>query len=186
MIKEDPKSTARYLVDSFSELTPTVLLNYPDGVTFNVKGDKSYYLDNGVLRSAGGDASARILTIPFYSGTVTLTNMAAADSELPTTQYRLLLDLLGFTQFRATMRVATAGSTNSDLRFQYSLNDSVFTNLDGSAGPELPIATTGSKDTGWVGINSLARVNNVYIRMMGKEGDGVADPVLRQIMLHFK
>lgn len=124
--------------------------------------------------------------IPFYSTTLTLTNMPLADTELPTTQYRIKCDLAGFTQFRVTFRVATAGATNSDLRFQYSLNDSAFTNLDGTNGPEIAIGTTGQKDTGWVSLHTAARVNDVYIRMMGKDGDGAADPVIRQVIIHFK
>jgi hypothetical protein len=124
--------------------------------------------------------------IPFYSGTLTLTNMTLADAELPATQYRIKLDLLGFTQFRVTFRVATAGATNSDLRFQYSLNDSAFTNLDGSNGPEIAIGTTGQKDTGWVSLYTAARVNDVYLRMMGKDGDGALDPIVRQIIINFK
>lgn len=120
------------------------------------------------------------------ANTVTLTNMTLADAELPATQFRLLLDLGAFTQFRATMRVATQGSTNSDLRFQGSLDDSSFTNLNGTTGPEIAINTQGEKDSGWVTLAAQFQVANVRIRMMGKDGDGAADPVVRQIFLHFK
>lgn len=140
-----------------------------------------------MLNPDGGawNAAAKIF-IPFYPTTLTLTNMTLADAELPTTQYRVKCDLAGFSQFRVTFRVATVGSANSDLRFQYSLNDTAFTNLDGSNGPEIQINTLGQKDTGWILLNAAARVNDVYIRMMGKDGDGAADPVVRQIIMHFK
>lgn len=126
------------------------------------------------------------LAVPFISGTVTLTNMSLADTELPAVNYRIKLDLTGFTQFRATARVQTQGSANSDIRFQGSLDNSSFGNLDGSAGPEIAMFGTGEKDTGWQSLSATYRANDVRIRMMGKDGDGAADPVLRQVTLHFK
>jgi hypothetical protein len=133
-----------------------------------------------------GPAGSAYVSVPFFSGTVTLTNMALADTELPAVQYRLKLDLTGFTQFRATCRVATQGATNSDIRFQGSLDDSSYSNLDGGAGPEIALFGTGEKDTGWVTLAAGFRAANVRVRMMGKDGDGTADPVVRQIVLHFK
>lgn len=133
-----------------------------------------------------GPAGNTYLAVPFLSGTVTLTNMALADTELPATHYRLKLDLTGFTQYRATMRVATQGSTNSDVRFQGSTNDSVFGNLDGGSGPEVALFGTGEKDSGWQPLSVAYRAADIRIRMMGKDGDGAADPVVRQIVLHFK
>ena len=141
--------------------------------------------DTGSTGQAG-PAGNTYLALPFYSGTVTLTNMTLADAEIPATQYRLKLDLIGFTQYRATCRVATQGSTNSDIRFQGSTDDSSFSNLDGGAGPELALFGTGEKDTGWVTLAVGFRASNIRIRMMGKDGDGAADPVVRQIVLHFK
>lgn len=126
------------------------------------------------------------LAVPFLSGTVTLTNMALADTELPATHYRLKLDLTGFTQFRVTARVATQGSANSDIRFQGSTDDSSFGSLDGSNGPELALFGVGEKDTGWQPLAVAYRAANIRIRMMGKDGDGAADPVVRQVVLHFK
>lgn len=133
-----------------------------------------------------GPAGNTYLAVPFYSGTVTLTNMPLADTELPATNYRLKLDLTGFTQFRVTARVATQGTANSDIRFQGSTDDSSFGNLDGSAGPEIALFGTGEKDTGWQTLSASYRATNIRIRMMGKDGDGAIDPVLRQAMLHFK
>lgn len=166
---------------------------YAHAVIFNTTIGKTriwngtQFINGPMLNPDGGTWNAGVkVFIPFQPGTVTLTNMALADAELPTTNYRVKCDLLGFTQFRVTFRVATAGATNSDLRFQYSLNDSAFTNLDGTNGPEVAINTTGQKDTGWVSLHAAARVNDVYIRMMGKDGDGAADPVIRQVIIHFK
>ena len=112
--------------------------------------------------------------------------VGSLDTEIPAANYRLLLDLTGFTQYRATLRVATQGAVNSDLRFQGSTDDVTFANLDGSTGPEIAIGSVGEKNTGWVTLAAPYRTNNVRIRVMGKDGDGVADPVVRQVMLHFK
>jgi hypothetical protein len=162
-----------------------VLFNTTIGKTRIWNG--SAFINAPMLNPDGGtwNAAAK-LCIPFFSGTVTLTNMTLADAELPATNYRIKVDLSGFTQFRVTCRVSTAGAVNSDLRIQYSLNDSAFTNLDGSAGPEIGIGTTGQKDTGWVTLHTAARVNDVYLRMMGKDGDGALDPIVRQILINFK
>lgn len=129
----------------------------------------------------------RCVLFPFLSGTITLTNMPLADTELPATNYRLLLNLIGYTEFKVTMRVATAGATNSDLRFQFATTDAgAYSNLDGSNGPEIAINTTGEKDTGWISLAANAQADNIRIRMMGKDGDGALDPIIRQVMLHFR
>lgn len=126
------------------------------------------------------------MLVPFISGTVTLTNMLAADTELPAIEWRVKADLSAYTKFRITCRVATAGTAGADLRFQGSINDSAFSNLDGGAGPEIAINTIGEKDTGWLSLAAGLRVNDLRIRMMGKDGNGTVDPVVRQILLHFK
>lgn len=132
------------------------------------------------------DGILSILPVSFLPGTTTLSNLPLADTELPATQYRLLLDLITFTQVRVTMRVSVAGTTDSILRFQYALTDGgeyidISDSYIGTA-----INTIGEKDSGWVDLNLGARVNDVRIRMMGKGGNGVTDPVIRQVVLHFR
>ncbi len=118
--------------------------------------------------------------------TITLTNSPLAVREIGgVTSWRARTDLLGFTLFRAVLNVATAGAVNSDVHFEGSLDGTSWADLDGVTGPEIAIGTTGAKDTGWVALAAAYRVNDVRIRMMEKDGDGVADPVLRQIYLMF-
>jgi hypothetical protein len=95
------------------------------------------------------------------------------------------VDLLGFTMFRAVLNVATAGAVNSDVHFEGSLDGTAFADLDGVTGPEIAIGTTGAKDTGWVALAAAYRADSIFIRMVEKDGDGVADPVLRQVYLMF-
>ena len=119
--------------------------------------------------------------------TITLTNTPAGDREAGNvTSYRLFLDLTGFSQIRCTLRVQTAGYSGCDIRLQGSLNDSSFSNLDGSNGPEIAIDSTGLKDSGWVTLNPIFRRENVSIRLVAKDGDGTADPIIRQVIIMFR
>ena len=167
-------------------------IQFPDAPVGNVLSDNGAFIApsgaTGPQGPAGADGAPgpTYLAVPFYSGTLTLTNMPLADTELPATHYRLMLDLTNFTQYRATLRCATQGASGSDLRFQGSTDDTNFGNLDGSAGPEIVLTATGEKDTGWVTLDPAYRTTSVRIRCMGKDGNGTADPVVRQIMLHFK
>lgn len=54
MITDNPISNAQYVVDDIAELTAPVLAIFPTGVIFNVKNDKSYFLDSGVLKPVRG------------------------------------------------------------------------------------------------------------------------------------
>lgn len=139
---------------------------------------------NTLVPAAQLPACARMMCVPMWPGTNTLTNMLLADTELPATHWRQKLDLTGFTQFRLTFRVATVGTAGSDLRVQYSTDDSSFSNLDGSNGPEVVLGnSTGHKDSGWVNLAAGAIGADRYLRIMGKDGDGAADPVVRQLTL---
>ena len=142
------------------------------------------HIDTG--SHAGALTSAdKYIVVPFLISTTTLTNMLAADTELPATQYRLKLDLLPYGSYRTTFRVATQGTTNAKLRFQYSSDDSSYADLD-AAVTNVSVYGTGQKDSGWLNMAAGAKISNCYIRMMGCSGDGVADPVVRQVHLHFK
>jgi hypothetical protein len=140
----------------------------------------------GITGTTGTQGAQGPTMLAFMPGTNTFTNMLLADTELPATNYRVKLDLTGYTQFRVTCVIATIGTAASDLRVQGSTDNTTFGNLDGSAGPEIAINTTGEKDTGWISLNATYRANNIRLRLMGKDGDGVADPVLRQMIVSFK
>ena len=126
-------------------------------------------------------------TAPLYlvsfTDTITLTNSPLAVREiLAQTSWRLKLDLSGASRIRVTLNVQTIGATNSDVHLEGSVDGSNWIDLS----PEIAIGTTGSKDTGWSVIPAALRVDNVLVRMMEKDGDGVADPILRQVLIHVK
>lgn len=132
---------------------------------------------------AGGSS---MLVVPF-TDTITLTNSPLAVREiLGQTSWRLKLDLGAFTQYRIVMNVQTAGAVNADVALQGSTDGTNFGALDGSAGPEIAIGTTGAKDSGWVTLAAAYRGANIFIRMREKDGDGVLDPILRQVLIMFK
>lgn len=121
-----------------------------------------------------------------FMNTITLTNSPLAVREIAgSTSWRVKLDLDAFTMFRAVMNVATAGAAGADVHFEGSTDGTNFTDLNGAGGPEIAINSTGAKDTGWAVLAPALRAENVYVRMMEKDGDGVADPVLRQVYIMF-
>jgi hypothetical protein len=126
------------------------------------------------------------IVIPF-TDTITLTNSPLAVREiLAQTSWRLKIDLTGFQYYRVNLNVQTAGAANSDVHFEGSLDGTAWLDLDASGVTEIALSPTGAKDTGWKLLRSAYRVNSVFIRMMEKDGDGVLDPILRQILLSFK
>lgn len=123
-------------------------------------------------------------SVPYLPGITTFTKMPSADTELPDANYRQLLDLMRFNYFRVTGRVPTIGFPGSSLRFQYALND---------IGPYADLyslgniwLTLGEQDTGWAPLPMLAKVGSVFVRLMGKSGDGHVGPQISQLTLSFK
>lgn len=112
--------------------------------------------------------------------------MPSADTEFLGTQYRVNADLGGFTQFRWGVHVVVAGAAGADLRLQYSTDGgTAWTNLDGAAGPELVIDTVGTKVSAWTALPAGAQTA-VLLRIMGKDGNGTADPQFRNVWVQFK
>ena len=146
----------------------------------------------GIQGPAGADGAqgpagaSSPLCLPIVAGTVTLTNQAAADTELPATFYRVKVDLAGYTEFRVVAQAAVIGASGADLRLQGSTDNSTFGNLDGASGPEIDLTATGEKDSGWVSLAAAYRADNIRLRMIGKQGNSTADPVIRQLFVYFK
>ncbi|KKN05886.1 hypothetical protein LCGC14_1082800 [marine sediment metagenome] len=117
--------------------------------------------------------------ITFLAGAVlTWTNMLAALTEAfgLTTVHRLKFDLSGFHQARIIVNVQAAGhSTPALIRGQYSTDESSWAYLDGSAGPSVDISATGTKVSGWVDLVAASQ-DDVFLRIVGLDGDGIVDP----------
>lgn len=128
-----------------------------------------------------------ITATPFYItinvGNVTWTNMPAAATEIfGTAHRRVRKDLTDVNKIRLSARVSTAGSTGSVIYAEYSTDESAWTRLT----ENLSIATpTGTKASTWEDMTAGAR-GDVFIRIMGSGGDGVADPILGNIALEVR
>jgi hypothetical protein len=133
---------------------------------------------------------SHITIIPFISGSIILTNMPSASTELPNSYYRILLDLTGYTYIACTLNVEVVGYSSSIISFQYYESD-VFLDMDAKSWTpfpslEVPINGLGFKMVGWKSIPTGAKNPNLGIRMVGRGGNGIIDPKLNQIYLYLK
>ena len=108
---------------------------------------------------------------------ITWTNMAATLTEIfGLTAHRLKFDLAGFHQARLVVNVEAAGhSTPALIRGQYSTDESSWAYLDGTSAPSVDISATGTKVSGWVDLVAAAQ-DDVFLRIVGLDGDGIVDP----------
>lgn len=118
------------------------------------------------------------------------TNMPAALGEYPSSLTagfaRAKTDLSGATQARLVAQLSVAGSTNAELRGQYSTdNGSNWLYLDGSTGPLVNLSATGMRTGAWVNLAAGAKAD-VLLRIVGINGDGVVDPAFAMVQLQVK
>jgi hypothetical protein len=119
-------------------------------------------------------------------GSPTWTNQPAALTELfGTTASRLKADLTAATQVRLVCNALQAGAASAAIRVQYSADQTLWNYLDGSTGPSVSVGTTGVKVSSWASPTAGAKTD-VFIRAVGINGDGTADPSLSNILLQVK
>ena len=111
------------------------------------------------------------------------TNQPAADTELlgAAGLCRFKVNLTGYTEYRWMVSVTTPGVAGADLRLQYSLDDAAYADLS----TELDIGTTGRKISNWASLTANARAD-VWIRIMGKQGNATADPAFGGMRLQVR
>ena len=99
---------------------------------------------------------------------------------------RIKTDLTSTTQARFFVNVITAGAgASTELRVQYSTDQAAWNYLDGGTGPSVAINTTGLRVSSWATITAGAK-QDVFIRVVGINGDGVADPAFGTAELQIK
>jgi hypothetical protein len=119
-------------------------------------------------------------------GSPSWTNQPAALTELfGTTIGRLKANLTASAQVRLLANVAQAGAATAALRVQYSTDQASWNSLDGSTGPAVNINTTGLKVSSWVDLVAGANAD-VFLRVVGINGDGTADPDFGNMVLQVK
>jgi hypothetical protein len=141
--------------------------------------------DGGEL-VADNDSAAISDSVTLQIAGLTWTDMPAALTEFNnSTTRRCKKSLVGAQEARIVARVEVVGATNAQLRVQYSTNESSWSYLDGSAGPGVGIATTGTRASSWVTLEAAARAD-VVLRIVGIDGDGALDPQFGSIFLEVR
>ncbi len=130
------------------------------------------------------------LTIPIrvsYS-TQTWTAMPAALTEFNGGQQgRIKVDLSLATQARLIVRTqSTVGASGAELRAQYSTDENTWAYLDGLTGPAIPLnAANATQVSAWVNLAAGAKAD-VFLRLIGINGDGSASPTFGNISVQVK
>lgn len=121
--------------------------------------------------------------IDIFSSSSTWTNMPAAETEFlaDTGYHRSFFPFQNVNQIKMVIaRVGGAGAAGAKIKLQYSLDNITFVDLI-----SLDVATTGVKSSSWTNVPMVARTD-VYLRLVGIDGDGVADPTFGNIILILK
>jgi hypothetical protein len=142
------------------------------------------------VTGGGGAVNAAVSDVDVYSsGTVDAawTNMPAAVTELfGSTSSRLKLDLTYGTHYRIVVNQTLAGYSTADFNLQYSTDNVTYQAADTAAAGECAVgAGTGVKVGSWAELVAGANAD-VWLRIVGKQGDGKVDPRWRQIRIQFK
>lgn len=126
----------------------------------------------------------QIAIIPMVADAVTWTNMPAAETEFGglVAQYRTRYDLSIYTEIRLVAAIRVAGTAAAVLQSQYF--DSA-TSAWVSFGPLVSLATVTSRSTAWEALPVAVRFD-AFLRIVGRDGDGVADPVTGNIFIQVR
>ena len=155
---------------------------------------KSLGLTDAQVHDLAGEATITIPTVTPVTYTIPLVavglaatwiNQPAAATEIFGAARRIKADLAPYTEFRLQVNVANAGASGAILWVQASLDQSVWTNLDGAAGPTVAISTTGLKVTAWTPIPVSAQTD-IFLRPMGQNGNGAVDPAFGSVILQVR
>lgn len=147
-----------------------------------------------VAAEATGGGGGSVIPVTIFSMTVPnaqyqWSNMPSALTEwgpggTSWLQSRFWADLTNATQMRIIVGVTTtAGSTNAEIRAQYSTDSgSTWNYADNTSGPGVNISTLGIKKSSWISLHANAKADTLW-RLVGINGDGVADPQFGTIQL---
>lgn len=166
------------------------------GNRFALSADVALAADSGIIliydstssrwRALGGTGGgAGNFVLPFLADgdTHEWTNMPAALTEfLGVTSHRTKADLTEVEEVRLVVNVQTAGVAGAKLRVQYSTDESTWNYLDGGTGPSVAIDATGVEVSSYVALAAGAKAD-VFLRLVGIDGNGVVDPIFGNIML---
>jgi hypothetical protein len=127
--------------------------------------------------------------VMLFGSAATWTDQPSGLTEfIGTTSNRHSYDFTGVTSARFKARIVTAGVSGSRIFPQYSTDDITYANLATTVSTDFDISMTaaGTKRTSWAAIAAGAKIDPVYIRVAGQDGNAAADPALGQIELEVR
>jgi hypothetical protein len=114
------------------------------------------------------------------------TSQPAAVTELfGATRNRVRFTLTDFAQARLHVNVQTVGAATAQLCAQYSLDQSVWAYLDGSGAPCVGINVLNVQSSGWIDLAAAAKAD-VYLRIVGRNGNGSTSPAFGNITIELR
>jgi hypothetical protein len=126
----------------------------------------------------GNGASAQWSNMPSGGPTEIFT---PTDVAVPSS--RMLYDLTDAAQIRFQVSNSVVGSASAEIRIQYSTDQATWNYLDnGNTGLGQNVSTTGLHASSWSNIAAGAK-GDVYLRIVGVNGNGVADPLFGLIQV---
>lgn len=137
-----------------------------------------------VAASGGGSIPTPICITLWQDAALTVwTNMPAALTEFRAIlNTRTKLDLTSATNSRVTVRVGVAPVANAKIKVQYSTDQTTWIDLCSVTMP----ATADTTNVGvWTAVPAGAKAD-VFIRLVGIDGNGTADPTFGLITLQVK
>lgn len=129
-----------------------------------------------------GPTPGPVTRIDLVAAALTLTDAAAAETEITTPRYKALIDLSRYSQIRLLVNCSTVGTASTVIRLQWCATaggtylEFAATNL-----PSVSLAAQGLIDSGWVTIPAAAQTAEVFLRPATFGGDATADPVISRL-----
>lgn len=163
------------------------LRNIPYSWPTNQGATNTYLLNDGNGKLSWNRVQMNVcLHAPSAAGN--WANMPAALTEfrnVAAAPTRSKADLSGFTQARVVVRLSTVGAAAAEIRGQYSTDEVAWSYLDGASGPGASLAAVGTIASAWVDLEDNAKAD-VFLRIIGINGNGNADPVFGAVSLQFR
>ena len=142
-----------------------------------------------------GDASnARRVTAPFFglvfsagrSAAVQWSNMPAAETRLFGNRPEVFTDLSGYTEYRIQSAQSVACAAGGDLNLEYSDDGAASWNdADSAAAGEMACDSANNLGA-WATLVAGAQSADIWLRIVGKDGDGVIDPSFDHAQVDFR
>jgi len=122
---------------------------------------------------------------PDTANTTWVSMPVALTELLGSTRYRTKYDLTNATQARIVVNVLTAGAAGAAICAQYSTDQVTWAYVDGGTEPCATINATGVRTSAFVNLAAAAKAD-VFLRIVGRSGNGALGPVFGQISIQIK